>query len=70
MSPNVIRDEFSHIPDANKRMRARWAKAGRCARCGEDGLERKKDGTLYAYGPKCRAVFAKMRQSQKQRRVA
>lgn len=63
MSPNVIRDEFSHIPDANKRMRLRWQKEGRCKRCGEGSVE---DG--YSYGPRCLAYMKAKR--EKQRRVA
>lgn len=64
MSPNVIRDEFSHIPDANKRMRARWAKAGLCARCGKSEYKMKGKKKLSSC-EECLNYFKSLRQANK-----
>lgn len=36
MSPKAIKDKFSHIPGAVKRMRLRWTEKGLCNRCGRE----------------------------------
>ena len=47
-----LEDEFSTLPDAAKRWRARLRKSGLCNRCGQERAE-----AGVAYGPICRAYF-------------
>ena len=65
MSPKVINDSFSHIPDPMKRLRLRWARDGRCTRCGGKDKE---DGYTYCRG--CNGYFRDRREWEKHKKEA